>query len=84
MVHLGSSRPRVGLTWASQQPRKMGIWHAAASAADAEDLAGLGKRRDKQPPASMVDSKLDPLACSGLGGDLPAARGAGPKAGTST
>jgi hypothetical protein len=40
MVHLGSSPPRVGLTWASQQPRKvgiwMGIWHAAASAADAE------------------------------------------------
>jgi hypothetical protein len=44
---------------------EVGIWHAAASAAGAEDCRP-GKRRDKQQRASMVGSKARLRACSGL------------------
>jgi hypothetical protein len=84
MVHLGSSPPRIGLTWASQEPRKVGIWHGAASALTPRG-SRPGKPRDKQQHAEHDQpERLDLLACSGLGGDPPAARGAGPKEGTST
>jgi hypothetical protein len=63
MVHLGSSPPRVGLTCASQQPRKVGIWWVSGMRLRRPLTprgSGPGKRRDEQQRASMVGSEARP------------------------
>ena len=76
MVHPGSSPSRVGLTRASQQPRKVGSWQAAASALTPR-VGGLARAATSSSTLSTIGSKARPSCLLRIGGDLPAASGAG-------
>src|SRR5215218_6084145 len=76
MVHPGSSPSRVGLTRASQQPRKVGSWQATASALTPR-VGGLARAATSSSTLSTIGSRARPSCLLRIGGDLPAASGAG-------